>query len=139
LARREHYQLLLRKAAHDEYLLDLMLREPDSPAEAFGFHAQQAVEKLLKALLVGLGGTYPHIHRISDLMDLSEQAGSKLPKELYDLRRLTPFAVEFRYDPLPEESEAPLDKERVRQGIRDLRAWVTGQVEFEEKNDAAGR
>jgi HEPN domain-containing protein len=139
LARREHYLLLLRKAAQDEYLLDLMLREPDSPTEAFGFHAQQAVEKLLKALLVGLGVTYPHIHKISDLMGLFEQAGIKFPIELYDLRRLTPFAVEFRYDPLPEEPEAPLDKERVRQGIRDLRTWVTGQMEDEETNDAPER
>ena len=46
---REHAELLLRKAAQDEYLLDVMLNDPHAPLEAFGFHAQQAVESFIQA------------------------------------------------------------------------------------------
>gem|GEM_PF-3982354 len=36
---REHAELLLRKAAQDEYLLDRMLDDPAAPPEAAGVHA----------------------------------------------------------------------------------------------------
>lgn len=34
--------------------------------EIFGFHAQQAVEKLFKAWLALLGDSYPRIHDLAD-------------------------------------------------------------------------
>jgi hypothetical protein len=40
-------ETLLRKAADDE----VMARFPDAPDGPFGFHIQQAIEKLLKAML----------------------------------------------------------------------------------------
>ncbi len=126
---REQAELLLRKAEHDEYLLDKLLDDSNAPVEVFGFHAQQAVEKLLKALLASLQIRYPHTHRLIDLMDLITNAGIVIPSQLEDLRQLTPFAVEFRYDALPEEPEAPLEKVPVRQRIRDLRAWITSHLE----------
>ena len=48
----KHVVLLLDKAAQDEYVLDKLLSDPDAPVEVFGFHAQQAAEKLLKAILL---------------------------------------------------------------------------------------
>jgi hypothetical protein len=44
-------RLLLCKAGQDEYVLDAFLADPACPVEVYGFHAQQAVEKLLKAIL----------------------------------------------------------------------------------------
>lgn len=43
--------LLLRKAAEGEALLDEVIDSPRVTNAVFGFHAQQAAEKLLKALL----------------------------------------------------------------------------------------
>jgi HEPN domain-containing protein len=120
----EHYELLLRKAAQDEYLLDLMVADPHAPTEAFGFHAQQAAEKLLKAALVGTGLQYPRTHRLLDLLDALCAARTDVPAGLLALKGLTPFAVEFRYDALPEEPEAPLDKQATRSLIRSPRDWV---------------
>ena len=40
-------QLLLRKAAQDEFIVSKIIDDPETPDEALGFHAQQAVERLL--------------------------------------------------------------------------------------------
>ena len=45
---RQYAEILLRKAAQDEFVLTVLVPLPESPDEAIGFHAQQAVEKLLK-------------------------------------------------------------------------------------------
>jgi HEPN domain-containing protein len=50
--------LLLRKAAQDEALLGEVLTSDQVSDEIIGFHCQQAVEKLLKALLPRDRGFY---------------------------------------------------------------------------------
>lgn len=79
---REHAELLLRKAAQAEYLLDRMLDDPAAPTEAFGFHAQQAAEKMLKAALAVHEITYPRTHRLADLLDALRTAGVAIPRAL---------------------------------------------------------
>jgi HEPN domain-containing protein len=120
----EQIRLLLLKAAQDEYVLDAFLNDAQAPVEIIGFHAQQAVEKLLKAVILAADGTFPTSHRIAELFDLARELGASLPDNLDELRFLTPFAVEFRYDVMPEEPEEPLDAQRVRQLIRELRTWT---------------
>ena len=117
-------EVLLAKAEQDEYLLDKILNDPNAPWEIFGFHAQQAAEKLLKAALAGRGVDYPPTHRLKDLLKLIQAQGLGLPACSELIRQLTPFAVEYRYDLLPPELEEPLDKGQVRQALRELRAWV---------------
>lgn len=130
--------LLLSKAAQDEYVLDKFLLDPDAPTEVFGFHAQQATEKLLKAILLARGTPYPQTHRLAELMDLARSHGIDLPEAFETLRYLTPFAVEFRYDVLPEESEDPLDKAHIRQTLRELRLWVESFIRSLELPPADG-
>ena len=115
---------MLLKAAQDEYVLDALLDDPGAPAELLGFHAQQAAEKILKAILVAAGGVVPMSHRIEELFDLARDSGASLPDDLDELRFLTPFAVEFRYDVMPEEPEEPFDIKRARVQIRELRKWA---------------
>jgi len=120
----EQVELLLRKSAQDEYILDKFLSDDDAPVEIYGFHAQQATEKLLKAILAAIGTIYPQTHRLAELMDLIRSQGQDFPEAFEELRYLTPFAVEFRYDVFPEEPEAPLDKSKVYHMIKELRSWV---------------
>jgi hypothetical protein len=47
----EHAELLLRKAQQDESALEKLISDPALPDEIIGFHAQQAIEKTLKAVL----------------------------------------------------------------------------------------
>jgi hypothetical protein len=126
--REKHVALLLAKAAQDEYVLDLLLNDPDAPPEVYGFHAQQAAEKLLKAILSHSGIEYPRTHQLAALIDLATDNRIPLPAAFEELRYLSPYAVEFRYDVLPGEEQEGLDKPAVRQQVAALRAWAEQQV-----------
>jgi len=69
----------------------------------FGFHAQQTVEKALKARLCLHGITYPKTHDIRLLFRLLEDSHNSVDEQFYNLADLTDFAVEFRYDILDDE------------------------------------
>jgi len=71
------------------------------PAEDWGFTAQQAVEKLLKAWIV-LGDRQPP--RVHDLEDLDALAGQQVDPLLLELQV---FAVEARYEQGPFPLPAP--------------------------------
>jgi len=62
-----------------------------------GFHAQQAVEKAIKAFLTSSGIDYPFTHDLELLAALADHAGTSLPVELDDVPRLTPYAASLRY------------------------------------------
>ena len=61
---RELAELLLRKAAQDEYAFRRLWEDPQVPREIALFHAQQAVEKALKGLLDARLGTHPKSHSL---------------------------------------------------------------------------
>jgi len=123
---REHFELLLQKAAQDEYTMDVLLPDPLASDEVIGFHAQQAAEKLLKAAITAVGAEYPRSHRLTELIDLARASGADVPDALDEVRLLTPFAVEFRYGLMPSPDEEPLDRPRTRALLAELRAWVEG-------------
>jgi HEPN domain-containing protein len=50
---------LLRKAGQDKVVLERLINDPEINDDTLGFHAQQAAEKLLKALLALGGHTSP--------------------------------------------------------------------------------
>ncbi|HCR38764.1 MAG TPA: DNA-binding protein [Synergistaceae bacterium] len=67
------------------------------------FHAQQAVEKFLKALLTDLQVEFPKTHSIEYLIQLLKPHFPALPPVLLDAMDLSHFAVETRYPgDLPE-------------------------------------
>ncbi|MEW6110682.1 MAG: HEPN domain-containing protein [Thermodesulfobacteriota bacterium] len=73
--------------------------------EIFGFHAQQAIEKTLKAWLALLGKEYPLTHDISALLDLLRASGQDI-EEYWDLLEYNVYAVRFRYESLQVYDEA---------------------------------
>jgi len=60
------------------------------------FHAQQAAEKALKAVLVANSMAVPNIHSIRRLIDLLP-ANLTIPAEVQDAAVLTDYAVSSRY------------------------------------------
>jgi len=55
------------------------MREPEVFAEEiFGFHAQQAVEKCLKAWITLFGAEYPRTHDLSFLLSRLESLGERV-------------------------------------------------------------
>jgi HEPN domain-containing protein len=113
----------LRKANQDMTVLEKWRQDPDITDEILGFHAQQAAEKMLKAALAYHGIEFPLTHRLTDLIDLSKEHNIALPDRVEDVRFLTPFAVEFRYD-FYEEDEEYVDFEEVFALLTELRKWA---------------
>ena len=116
--------VLVQKADQDLYVLAKMVGDEEAPVEIFGFHAQQATEKLVKALLARGEIPYTRTHRLGELVDLATDNGIGLPDGIEFLVDLTPYAVEFRYDATPDDGYDELDKEGVLEQVRSLRSWV---------------
>lgn len=93
----EQTQALIEAAQRDRLTFQILLRDPNSPLETTLFHAQQALEKGLKALLVRAGIMFPRTHDLLELRDLAAANGIDVPVARDLLARLAPYAVEFRY------------------------------------------
>lgn len=88
---------LLGLAAEDEAALRAMVDVPAVTDAIVAFHAQQTVEKALKALLAARGVDFPFTHDLRVVIDLCDSAGIAVPPGLADAPRLTPHAVAQRY------------------------------------------
>jgi len=94
--------------------------------EMLCFHAQQAAEKGIKAVLVSLGLTFPKTHSIARLVDLLPQSVGVAP-ELRAADQLTFYATELRY---PGKQEPVAEKE-FREALRLAEAvvrWAEGII-----------
>lgn len=91
---REQALALLEAAGKDALALRILRQAPDAPLESTLFHAQQAIEKALKAVA---GVLFRRTHDLLELMELAHASGLALPVERELLARLAPHAVEFRY------------------------------------------
>ena len=80
----EQAKKFLKKAAQDEALLDFVIHAPTVTDEIFGFHCQQAAEKLLKAILSTKQVRFAKTHDLLELIALVVQTGIKFPAELVD-------------------------------------------------------
>lgn len=89
---------LLRKAADDHYVAQRLAQDADAPAWILGFHAQQAVEEALKAVLSLHRIEFPRTHNLSMLLELLRRSNVGLPTDSDELARLIPFGVMARYE-----------------------------------------
>ena len=95
----------------------------DCPTDTVCFHAQQCVEKYIKALLVFRATAFPKTHDIHVLRALlPPKLRPKLESRVQD--RLTQYATVMRYPgagpdvPLPEARKAVAIARRVRKEVR---------------------
>ena len=98
MKQREQALLFIKKACQDEALLAEVISSKAVSDETFGFHCQQAAEKLLKAILSFYDIDFPRTHNLRFLMDLLADTGPRLPDEFSDLDTLTPYGTLFRYE-----------------------------------------
>lgn len=73
--------------------------------DAVCFHAQQCVEKLMKALIIAVNEQVPRVHDLVVLSQLIQPHFKDWSLGLDDLRFLTRAAVEFRYPGESAEQE----------------------------------
>jgi HEPN domain-containing protein len=119
--------LLSRKASDDATAVREFAENPDISDEIIGFHAQQAVEKWLKALILSRGLTHQRTHDISQLSLELEADGLDLPVSRPRLAELTIFAVPLRYEQLLDSE--PLDRQATVALVNEVGAWVVVQLE----------
>lgn len=93
----------LAKAEEDFAVAEHLLSENTRYLGTIGFHAQQAAEKFLKALLVHYQVEFPKTHDLGRLLDLVATANAPLADSLRDATALNPFGATVRYpSDLPE-------------------------------------
>lgn len=115
-------QVLLLKAAEDESALDA----PCLSDAILGFHAQQAVEKLMKALLSQLNVPFEKTHNLDRLLVALTAVGESMPATPIPLDELTDFAVVYRYDLLFQFASPDLDE--LKETVRLIRLHVTARI-----------
>jgi HEPN domain-containing protein len=117
--------VLLAKALGDEASLRALREHPEVPDEVVGFHAQQAVEKQIKAVLTAHDIPFTKTHELSFLVGLIDENKIDVPPVLEEAEMLTDWAVEFRY----EGDEPPaLDRAGALTLVIKVREWAEAQI-----------
>lgn len=98
-----------RLAAIDLATAEKLAPDPEMDDRPVGFHAQQAVEKAMKVVLILEGIDFPKTHDLEYLIVLAEKHSVTMEPEVKSASWLTPWAAEFRYDDAPIET---LDRKR---------------------------
>jgi HEPN domain-containing protein len=90
------------------------------------FHAQQAVENSLKAILASREIDFPFTHNLAALFQLCDDAEVDVPTELHEADLLTPYAVAARYG---SKSPATVDRAAALQFAAAAVRWAVGVLE----------
>jgi HEPN domain-containing protein len=116
----------LRLADRDITAFTILKQEPEAHASVVNFHAQQAVEKSLKAVLYAQEIVFERTHDLVKLAQLLADHDVTLPVSSDQLRLLNPFAVTFRYDDLEIDLILAEDADTL---VTEVRRWAEEQVE----------
>lgn len=120
-------QALLQVAEQDWKTVELLAHHADAPISSLCFHAQQYLEKVMKAVLVSNAVVFRRTHDLEVLATLLAEAEIALPLPLDQLKQLNPFAVTLRYG----EIDSPLlDVSTVLEMLRNARVWVEAHIGY---------
>jgi HEPN domain-containing protein len=94
---RDYVDKWLFRANEDLAVIDHFIQtDPEAYASTVCFHAQQAVEKYLKALLAWKGVDFPRTHDVDFLLAECRKVSPGQFDQI-DLKSLTDFGVSIRY------------------------------------------
>lgn len=122
--RRELVEQWLARAEEDLRVAEALTSGDEPFWASAAFHAQQAAEKYLKALLVHHQIDFPKTHDLGELLDLAATADKPLSESLRDVTALNPYGVAARYPGdyphvrRQDAQEAVELASRVRQAVR---------------------
>jgi HEPN domain-containing protein len=127
-------KVLLDLAGEDEFVARSLLPIEGVTDGPLGFHAQQAVEKALKAVLAVKGVAFPYSHDLNGLLGLCRNNSIVIPEDLSEVGHLSVFAVRLRYDASPA---ARLDRDRALKWAATAVAWARTTIEEAERQKPA--
>jgi len=114
-------QMLLSSAQQDLSAAKVLAQTPGLADALVGFHAQQAVEKALKAVLSARGIVFRRTHDIAWLLDLLSDSTGLAPPHADWLDELNPYAVDARYGGF---DEGGLDRELALEAAESVVRWA---------------
>jgi HEPN domain-containing protein len=123
--------LLLKKARQDAAIVQKLAGDSDIADEVIGFHVQQAIEKSLKALCAFHGVEFRNRHDIRELLDSIKDNKIDVPEWFYDLDTWNPYAVEYRYEDVPEDIHVPIDRSGLAELVIKVVEYVEQQSSFQ--------
>jgi HEPN domain-containing protein len=118
--------VLARKAEDDAKAMQLLAPNPEISDEIIGFHAQQAVEKWLKAVLGSRGIEFEYTHDLHRLITEVTAAVGEFPFDVPEVVALTEHAVPLRYDEILDTE--PLNRQAVVGLVDGVGTWVRAQL-----------
>ena len=124
--RREEAARLLRLARRDQAALQALLGAPGVAAAVAFFHAQQAAEKALTSVMCLHELEYRRTHDLEELAGRLADAGCLPCVGQAELRLLTPYAVEYRYD---DEAPELLTTAQALSIVAALLCWCDEQIQ----------
>lgn len=113
--------------ARSDYALACSDKPSDTFWEDLCFHAQQAAEKSVKAVLLHRRIAFRFVHDIEELLTTAQQAGILIPDAVRTTVRLNDYAVHTRY---PDDAE-PVTEDEHREAVRlagMMLAWADAQL-----------
>ncbi len=122
----DHALMLFGMSMKDFQALCGMIDSAQFADEVFGFHAQQAVEKALKAWLSEKNLEYPQTHDLGLLLSLLKESGEKVGG-LELLVEYNSFAVQYRYEAMDLSEEPALDRKAIVESVRAL-TWKVSKI-----------
>lgn len=117
--------VLARKAEGDAKAMRLLAPNPEISDEIVGFHAQQAVEKWLKAVLGSRGIDFEYTHDLHRLIAEVKAVG-EFPFDIPEVVALTEHAVPLRYDEILDTE--PLNRDATVALVDEVGKWADVQL-----------
>ncbi len=106
---------------------DVLVLDSSVADESVGFHAQQMVEKCLKAVLALHRVEFRKVHDLGSLIELLAKSSLPMPPDADRLDELNPYAVLLRYDLVETQT---LDRDRAKQTLVAVLAWAKKQLDI---------
>jgi HEPN domain-containing protein len=123
---RDLARVLARKAEGDAKAMRRLASDSEVDDESVGFHAQQAIEKWIKAVMAFHGLDEVRVHDLGRLLELLGDTGIVLPPDADRVDELTIYAVPMRYDELLDAE--PLDRDAAIALVAEVEEWASTQL-----------
>jgi HEPN domain-containing protein len=123
----EASRTLARKARGDAIAAREFAGNSEITDEIIGFHAQQAIEKWLKATIASRGEPFEHTHDLRRLIRVAAHDLDNAPFDVNAVIALTQYSAPLRYEDLLDAE--PLDREATIALVEEVGRWGEGSIE----------
>lgn len=125
---------LARKAKSDATAAREFVGNSDITDEIIGFHAQQAIEKWLKAIIAGRGETFERTHDLRRLIRVAAHDLENAPFDVDAVVALTQYSAPLRYEDLLDAE--PLDREATVGLVDEVGQWAETVIKTTAESNA---